>query len=165
MKNSRRSDRELAKALQVSQTTISRTIKKLEQRSLIKEYTIIPDFTMLGFWLMTLTFISIKPTLNTQETEEAKRMAQERAKKSPGNIIMLERGMGLNHTEVMVSFHKDYSDYTQFIQTFKQARTTQAYVNENVESFLIDLKDKTRYRPFTLSALANQILQMSEKKK
>lgn len=164
MKNSRRSDRELAKALHVSQPTVSRTIKKLEKQGLIKEYTIVPDFTMLGFELMALTFISIKPTLDLTEADEARTVAQEKVKESPRNILMLERGIGLNHTGVIISFHKNYSDYKRFIQTFREAQTTHAYVSENVESFLIDLKDKIRYRPLTLSALSDHILRMNKEK-
>lgn len=165
MKNSHRSDRELAKAIGVSQPTVSRAIKKLEKQGLIKEYTIVPDFTMLGFELMALTFISIKPTLDPTEASEARKMAEEKVKESPGNIMMLERGMGLNHTGVIISFHKNYSDYKRFVQTFREAQTTQAYVHENVESFLIDLKDKIRYRPLTLAALADHILKMNKEKK
>ena len=52
MKNSRRSDRELAKATGVSQPTISRMIKKLEKERIIKEYTMIPDFVKLGYEIM-----------------------------------------------------------------------------------------------------------------
>jgi hypothetical protein len=78
--------------------------------------------------------------------------------------MMLEGGLGLSHTGVVISLHKDYSDYRQFIMTFKEAQTTQAYVSENVESFLIDLKDKTRYRPLALSALADHILRMNKTK-
>lgn len=48
MKNSRRSYRELAKAVGVSQPTVSRTLKKLEKEGYIKEYTMIPDFLKLG---------------------------------------------------------------------------------------------------------------------
>ena len=44
MKNSRRSDREVAKAIGISQPTVSRTISRLEKEGVIKEYTIIPDF-------------------------------------------------------------------------------------------------------------------------
>jgi len=164
MKNSRRSDRELGKAIHVSQPTVSRTIKKLEKQGLIKEYTMVPDFTMLGFELMALTFISIKPTLEPTEADEARRVAQEKMKETPGNIIMLERGMGLNHTGVIISFHKNYSDFSRFVQTFKEAQTTKAYVQGNIESFLIDLKDKIRYRPLTLSALADHILRTNENK-
>jgi DNA-binding Lrp family transcriptional regulator len=164
MKNSRRSDRELAKVIGVSQPTVSRMIKKLEKEGVIKEYTMMPDFTKLEYELMALTFISFKPILGREEADKGRTMVQEQVKESPGNIIMLERGIGLNHTGVIISFHKDYSDYTQFIHSFKQASTTQAYVDENVESFLIDLKDKIRYRPLTLLALANHMLRMKEKK-
>ncbi|MGA3192748.1 MAG: winged helix-turn-helix transcriptional regulator [Candidatus Bathyarchaeia archaeon] len=164
MKNSRRSDRELAKVLHVSQPTVSRAIKKLEKQGLIKEYTIVPDFTMLGFELMALTFISIKPTLDLTEASEARKLAEEKVKESPRNIMMLEKGIGLNHTGVVITFHKNYSAYTRFIQTFREAQTTQAYVDENVESFLIDLKDKIRYRPLTLAALADHILKMNKEK-
>jgi DNA-binding Lrp family transcriptional regulator len=163
MKNSRRSDRDLAKAVHVSQPTVSRAIKKLEEQGLIKEYTMVPDFTMLGFELMALTFISNEPTLSPREADEGRRVAQEKVKESPGNIIMLERGMGLKHSGVIISFHRDYSDYRRFVQEFKEAQTTQAYVQENVESFLIDLKDKIRYRPLALSALADHILRMNKK--
>jgi hypothetical protein len=45
IKNSHRSDRELAKALNVSQPTISRLSQKLRKEGIIKEYTIVPDFT------------------------------------------------------------------------------------------------------------------------
>jgi DNA-binding Lrp family transcriptional regulator len=164
MKNSRRSDRALAKAVGISQPTVSRIIRKLEKQGLIKEYTIVPDFTMLRFELMALTFISIKPTLDSTEASEARKMAEEKVKESPGNIIMLEKGIGLNHTGVVISFHKNYSDYARFIQTFREAQTTQAYVHESIESFLIDLKDKIRYRPLTLAALADHILKMNEDK-
>ena len=164
MKGSRRSDRELARALRVSQPTVTRIRTRLEKEGIIKEYTMMPDFTKLGYELMALTFISIKPTMGREEADNGRTMVQEQVKESPGNIIMLERGIGLGHTGVIISFHKDYSDYTQFIHSFKQASTTQAYVGENVESFLIDLKDKIRYRPLTLLALANHMLRMKEKK-
>ena len=60
MKNSRRSDRELAKALRTSQPTVSRTIKKLEKEGYIKEYTAVPNFSKLGFQIMAFTLIKLK---------------------------------------------------------------------------------------------------------
>jgi DNA-binding Lrp family transcriptional regulator len=83
MKNSRRSDRKLARVLGISQPTVGRTIKKLEKHGLVRGYTMIPDFTMLGYELMALTFISINPTLDPTETEEARRTAQEKTKDAP----------------------------------------------------------------------------------
>ena len=57
IRNSRRSDRELAKAVGCSQPTVSRMIKRLEKEGYIKEYTMIPDFHRLGYEIMALTFI------------------------------------------------------------------------------------------------------------
>ena len=163
MKNSRRSDRELAKVIGTSQPTVSRAISRLEKKGVIKEYTMIPDFTMLGYEIMALTFISINPKLNSQETDKARETARQLMKESPGNIIMLERGMGLQHSGVFISFHKNYSDYQSFMEMFKQDSTSQAYVHENVESFLIDLQDELHYRPLTLRVLGDHILKMNKK--
>jgi len=60
IKNSRRSDRELAKAIGTSQPTVSRMIKKLKKEGAIREYTMIPDFSKLGYKIMALTFCSLK---------------------------------------------------------------------------------------------------------
>jgi Lrp/AsnC family transcriptional regulator for asnA, asnC and gidA len=56
MKNSRKSDRELARAIGVSQPTVTRLRGKLEKEGIIKEYTMIPDFKRLGYQIMAVTF-------------------------------------------------------------------------------------------------------------
>ena len=60
MKNCRRSDRELAKVLGVSQPTVTRAIHRLQEEGYIKEYTVIPDFSKLGYELMGFTFVKMK---------------------------------------------------------------------------------------------------------
>jgi DNA-binding Lrp family transcriptional regulator len=60
MKNSRRSDREIALAVGVSQPTVSRTIEKLEKEGVIKEYTMIPDFSRLGYEIMGSTQFELR---------------------------------------------------------------------------------------------------------
>ena len=42
-------NRELARSPGVSQPTVSRIIKKLESKGIIKEYTMLPDFQKLGY--------------------------------------------------------------------------------------------------------------------
>jgi DNA-binding Lrp family transcriptional regulator len=60
MKNSRRSDRQIAKELGVSQPTVSRTIARLEKECILREYTAIPDFRRLGYNLAAITFGNVK---------------------------------------------------------------------------------------------------------
>jgi DNA-binding Lrp family transcriptional regulator len=67
LKDSRRSDRELAKTIGVSQTTVSRLIKKLEKQKNFQEYTVIPDFNKLGYEILALTFIKLKGNLTTKK--------------------------------------------------------------------------------------------------
>lgn len=160
IRNSRRSDRELALAIGVSQPTVSRIIKRLKEEGVIREYTMIPDFAMLGYEIMALTLISINPAVNRQEVEKA--MVLGLAKEGLDSIIMLEEGLGLGHTGVIVSLHKSYSDYNRFIQDFKKASLTA--VQENVESFLVNLKDEVRYFPLTLRLLADQGSKVNKQK-
>ena len=98
MKNSRRSDRELAKALGVSQPTVSRLIKKLEKDGFIKEYTIVPDFHKLGYELLALTFVELKKGLDQEGIEKARKTTREDLKKAPLEIVLFERGMGEGHS-------------------------------------------------------------------
>jgi DNA-binding Lrp family transcriptional regulator len=60
MKNSRRSDRELAKVLAVSQPTVTRIRTRLEKEGCIKEYTMIPDFSQLGYQMMDVTLLKLR---------------------------------------------------------------------------------------------------------
>jgi DNA-binding Lrp family transcriptional regulator len=161
MKDSRRSDRELARVLKVSQPTVSRMIKKLKKEGIIREYTMIPDFLKLGYKIMALTSCSLKE-LNPEEyggviAAIKGDLGDEQLQK----IIMFERGLGLESTGVVVSLHEDYSSYVEFIDKLKECPFLETL---KPGSFLISLDDKVRYRPLTLSALANYVLQMKEKK-
>jgi DNA-binding Lrp family transcriptional regulator len=160
MKNSRRSDRELAKVLGVSQPTISRTIKKLELEGMIKEYTIIPDFKRLGFQLMSVNFVRYKA--GTPESDIAKmRQTARRLEKERGlPYVLVMKGMGLGFDSVLIMFHNNYS-------SFATLRKMMAGAGEgdvaSFESFLIDLNDEGHFQPLTLSALAGYL--MLEKKR
>jgi DNA-binding Lrp family transcriptional regulator len=70
LKNSRRSDRELAKAIGVSQPTTTRLRTKLEKEGYIKEYTIIPNFSKIGYTIMALNFIKLDPKIAAYDIEE-----------------------------------------------------------------------------------------------
>jgi DNA-binding Lrp family transcriptional regulator len=67
MKNSRRSDRELGKAIGTSQPTVSRMISRLEKEGVVKEYTVIPDFQKLGHSLAAITLGRVKDEFRRPE--------------------------------------------------------------------------------------------------
>jgi len=155
MKNSRRSDRELAKATGLSQPTVSRLRTKLEREGYIKEYTAIPDFEKLGYELMGITFLKLRKTLEPEQIEEARQIAKEKLEKSHFGIIMLERGLGLKYDGVVVALCEDYANYLEHVNALKQFPYFEISA---IESFLINLKDTVHYRPLTFKALAEHLL-------
>jgi DNA-binding Lrp family transcriptional regulator len=67
LRNSKASDRTLAKKLGVSQPTITRTRSSLERERLIRSYTIMPDWRKLGFDILALTFVKMNPKVISAE--------------------------------------------------------------------------------------------------
>jgi DNA-binding Lrp family transcriptional regulator len=156
LKNNRRSDRQLAKALNVSQPTVTRIRGKLEKDGLIKEHTIIPDFRKLGIELIAFIFGVWSPD-EVAKYSQAERMekAQRFMLKRP-NVIFASSGRGLGMERMMVSLHKDYSDYSEFI---RQARTEWAGMVK-LESFVISLEVDAMPRLFSLRDLGEYIEKM-----
>jgi len=156
MKDSKRSDRELAKLLGVSQPTVTRMRTKLEKEGYIKEYTVIPDFVKLGYTVMAVACAKLRP-LTPEQYEEVRKITPEELKKEASEIVLFERGFGKGFEGVIISFHKDYASYAKFMRRAK----SYPFV-ESIESLLVDLNDKLHYRSLTLSTLANHILMSKE---
>jgi len=159
MKNSRRSDRELAKALHTSQPTVGRTIKRLEKEGIIKEYTMIPNFAKVGYKILALVFVKLKQPLNQEQIDNARNIAKKSLAIGSLEVVMLERGFGLNHDGVFMTYQKDYSSYLKFIEWL---RKFEFLAIEKIESFMVSLDDKVRYRPLTFSLLAQDISRTKE---
>jgi DNA-binding Lrp family transcriptional regulator len=159
MKNSQRSDRELAKVIGVSQPTVTRIKAKLEREGYLLEYTLIPNFEKLGYAIFALTFASIKQTFSPEQAEGARKAAIDLAKKAPSNVVFIERGSGIGHTVVIGSFHENYTSYTKLISDLKQS----PYLEINYGSFIIDLKDPIHYRPLTLAMIGDHLLTLQKK--
>jgi DNA-binding Lrp family transcriptional regulator len=148
LKNSKKSDRELAKVLGVSQATVSRTRSKLERDGLIQEYTIMPDFSKLGFELFAITTGSYK--VLRDEKIIAKGVAH--MKKFP-NILLSSRCQGMGKDVIAVSLHKDFTDYENFMTELK---SNWIDVVENYDSILVSLKGFVA-KPFSLKYLAETL--------
>jgi DNA-binding Lrp family transcriptional regulator len=154
LKNSHRSDRELARAIGVSQPTLSRIREKLEKQGMIKEYTIIPNYSQLGFKLLSMTFTKMKGPLSKEILDDMKKRARNTMSEHPSALILGNTGMGCNADYVAIAFHKDYSEYTEFMRDIKQFPNVN--INET-KSFIIDLNEKDQMQPLSFAHLAGYL--------
>lgn len=163
MKDSRKSDREIAKKLKVSQPTVSRIRAGLEKEGYIKEYTLVPDFGKLGYKIMAITF-GFSQTLDEEAAGKARRIILDGVKNEQFGLVMLERGMGLGFDAAIISFHKDYSSHNEFLRWLRQILPLDLVDVRKIDSFLIDLDDKVHYLPLTFSTLADELLSQLQEK-
>jgi DNA-binding Lrp family transcriptional regulator len=130
MKGARRSDRELAKALNVSQPTVTRKRAKLEKEGYIKEYTIIPDLVKMGYDFIAVSFLSFN-----EDRPELFDKAREWAKNRPC-VVFAANGEGLGMNSIMISVHANYASYSRLITELR--RDWQPNLR-NTETFIISL--------------------------
>jgi DNA-binding Lrp family transcriptional regulator len=131
MKNSKRSDRELAKVVKVSQPTITRMRKNLEKNGYIREYTIVPAVEKLGFEIAALTFLST--STRPKDVKEMQKWISESQK-----VIFSSLGEGLDgKTLLFVSVHRDFTDFSEFT---REVRGILGLKDASMESFLVSLK-------------------------
>ena len=142
MKNAKRSDREIAKIIGVSQPTITRMRQRLEKTAIV-DYTVIPDWTELGFEIMDMTFIKAKGA--TESTEAAKKWAA----KNP-NVIFTAGGEGMGMDYSVISFHKNYSGYSSFVDNLKSEWAENL---QDIQSFLMTTGEDRMVKPFSLKYL------------
>lgn len=161
IKNSRRSDRDLAKAIGSSQPTVTRVRTKLEKEGYIKEYTMIPDFTKLGYEIMALTFVKTELGFTKEAIEKTRDAIRKRIRDTPLDLIMLERGKGMKYDGVVISIHKTYESFNKLRDRFKQY----PFVQYDTDSFLISLHDENRYLPLTLRKMADHFSTTTEQEK
>jgi DNA-binding Lrp family transcriptional regulator len=152
LKNSKKSDRELAGILGVSQPTVSRTRARIE-KEYIKTYTIIPDFEKLGYQIMAFTFSKMKAYPGTDVADEIVKKSKAWLTKRP-NVIFGADGEGLGKDLVLISFHKTYSAYADFMRSF--AMEWGNYL-DSFESFLVSIGAGYKLRDLDLKYLADDI--------
>ncbi len=154
MRNSRRSDREIARVVGVSQPTVGRIIRKLEKRGVIKEYTMIPNFQMLGFAVMGLTRYQLPP-----EPFPGSATARKALMERYGCLLAVE-GMSQNANRQIVSLYETYSEYWNAMNFLK---TLPSVDTDKIDSLLVDLNDQTGFRHIGMSTIAERLLQRLKK--
>jgi len=150
LRNSKASDRNLAKKLGVSQPTITRTRGKMEREKLIRSYTIMPDWRKLGFEIFALTFVKMDPKIMSAEVIGK---VKDYALKFP-NSFFASTGEGLGMTGVIMSLHKDYRDYAQKLSLFR--RDWGQYM-EDIKSFIM-VTDEDTIKEFSFKYFSEDIL-------
>jgi len=151
MKDSRRSDRQLAKVLGTSQPTVSRRRVNLE-KSFIEGYTAIPKWEKIGFELVAFNFVKHKIKFaKPEERKEAFRKVEEWMMKQP-NVILAISGKGMGWDGIFVSFHKSYSDFAEFMRTHDNEFSELLIESQ---SFISDINPTTIRKPFHLKYLAD----------
>jgi len=154
LKNSRRSDRELAKAIGTSQPTITRRRANIE-KNFIDGYTAIPKWEKIGFEIVAFTFVkhNIKYA-KPKDRDETYSKVKEWMMKQP-NVVLAISGQGLGWDGVFVSFHKNYSDFTEFIRKHNSSEFGSLLVD--CQSFISNISPTTIRKPFHLKYLSEAI--------
>jgi len=147
-KNSRRSDRDLAKILGLSQPSVSRLRKILEKEAIL-QYTAIPDFSYLGFDLMVFTVYRTKESL-----QPIMQKAEQWLREQP-NILFSSEGHGMEADRVTISVHRDYADFSEFHQRFRREMSPHF---ETFKTFIVSLRGHKISRFFTFSDLVKHTL-------
>jgi DNA-binding Lrp family transcriptional regulator len=151
MKDSHRSDRQLAKALGVSQPTVTRRRSMLE-KNYIDGYTIIPRFGQIGFEIAAFTFLKSKLKQKTgKEKDEALKKMKDWYMNQP-NVVLVQDGRGMGWDAICISLHQNFSDFATFIRA--QDSELSEWIIEN-QTFHADLKPGIAIKPFHLKYLAN----------
>ena len=154
LKDSSRSDRELAKTIGTSQPTISRLRKKLDNDNLIKNYTVIPDFYKMGYTILAITMVkSVHNLASSKEKLTGKEKAKNWMMKYP-NIIFCDYCRGIGMDGVMFSLHKSYNDFDKFMSEHNHALGN---IITDFENILVNLKKEESIKPFNLKYLAEDI--------
>lgn len=136
LRNSKNSDRDIAKKLKISQPTVTRIRKKLETSGYISEYTIIPNFPKLGFEICAFIFFNA----NRCGGKNIKSKAHEWIVKNP-SVLFSAAGDGIRGKNcAILTLHKNFTEYTNFLNGFKAMGGSEI---GNIETFLVSLESST----------------------
>ncbi len=150
LKNSRVSDRELGKKLGVSQPTISRR-RALLEKEILDGYTTVPKWDKLGYEILALNFVKIKPEVATEERYKTSRERGLKWLATQPNIIMASSSRGIGMDAFNISVHKSYSDYDEWFRNF---RLTWGDLVDDIQSVLVNLCGKEVIKPLHFKYLA-----------
>jgi DNA-binding Lrp family transcriptional regulator len=114
LKDSNRTDRQMAKTLGVSQPTVSRMKDRLLKEGLVLHFSAIPDLAKLGYEIMAFSFVKF----NMEQVREIEEKAKEWAQSYP-EIIFSSRAEGMGMNAINISLHRNYAEFMRFLKENK----------------------------------------------
>jgi len=153
LKNCKMSDREIAQTLKTSQSTVTRNRKKLE-KNIIKKYFALPEFSRLDINLASVTFGKCD-----RSKKDIFQCLEGLSNKCP-RIVFAGDGEGMGKTCMIISLHRDFSQYTKFQGEF---RSWCKGIKDAAESFLISTKDS--FQTFDFSNVVKDLVKEEKNKK
>jgi DNA-binding Lrp family transcriptional regulator len=145
IRNSKRSDRDLAKILGISQPTVTRLRKTLEKEA-IMQYTVIPNLSFLGFDIVAFTLFRSKELVHPLFED-----GQKWGKQQP-NVVYVSTGQGIDSDGVIVSVHRNYADFVKYYQNVR--RDWGKYLKD-FKVFLVSVKGSVTMKPFSFNYLTD----------
>ncbi len=162
IRNSKISDRALAKRIGVSQPTVTRRRGKIEKDAILS-YTAIPDLEKLGYEIIAITFYAVKSEFRfpkeldkstTDKTlSDLKKSADKFFSEHP-NIILSATGRGMEKNSVMISLHEDYSSLVEFL---RNVELNIGRVMSDFQSFAISTRGDRVRRLFDFRGFADHL--------
>jgi DNA-binding Lrp family transcriptional regulator len=147
LKDSNRSDRQISKALKVSQPTVSRMKKQLLEEGFVRHFSAIPDLAKIGYDIMAFSFVKF----NTDQIREIDARAKEWTQNN-SEIIFSSRAEGMGMDAISISLHKDYTEYMKF---FMETKKKWIEFMAEAHFILVDLKGAVA-KPLSFRYLAEK---------
>jgi DNA-binding Lrp family transcriptional regulator len=121
LKDSKRSYRELARAIGVSAATVINHVQRLESAGVIKDYTVMLDHERLGYELTVITEITVSKGKLLETEEEIAKIS---------NACAVYDVTGLTDAMVIAKFksRSDLSDFTKKLLAMPYVERTNTHV-------------------------------------
>ena len=150
IKNSKRSDREIARSLSLWQSTITRYRKTLEKEGMIREYTIIPNLKKMGYQVLVFLFVKrpTRPRKAIISPEVWNKKMKEWVNDSPEVIFSI--GVTVEWDAVIVSLHRSIKSLDEYFKSFR--KISEDFIADS-KHFMAFLDGKDVLKPFSFRHL------------
>ena len=147
LKDSNRTDKQIAKILGVSQPTVFRMRNRLLKEGLVRHFSAIPDLAKMGYEIMVFSFVKF----NMEHVKEIEEKAIEWVQSHP-EIIFSSRAEGMGMDAITVSLHKNYAEFMNFLMENKNEGR---HFMAEVDYILVDLGGNV-IKPLSFKYLAEK---------